>query len=83
MGKKVELLKILVMGITSTGKTYLIKVIREQLHRMAEMKRKSSILMIASIGVIAFNINKSTIHLMLFISIFKEKIDDLNRKKLK
>ena len=37
-GKKVEPLRVLVMGTAGTGKSYLIKAIRVQLHKMAGME---------------------------------------------
>ena len=50
IGKKVEPLRILVMGTAGTGKSYLIKAIREQLCKMAG-KERNPILVIAPTGV--------------------------------
>ena len=61
------------MRTAGTGKSYLIKTIREQLCKMAGKKR-NPILVIVSTGVVAFSINGTTIHLTLLIPILKKKL---------
>ncbi len=50
---------------------------------MAGARSKSLILVIASMSVAVFNINRSIIHLALSILIFKENNDELSDEKLK
>ena len=50
---------------------------------MAENGGKSSVLMIALMGVVAFNINSATIHSTLSIPIKKGKDDEMNSIRLK
>src|SRR6266496_4311680 len=80
---RVEPLRIIVMGTAGTGKSYLIKAIRERLHTMAGKEGKSPVLVIAPTGVAAFNINGSTIHSTLSIPIFNTKNFDLDGNRLK
>ena len=83
MHKEIAPLRMIVMGIAGTGKSYLIKAIRGQLCRMAGAGSKSPILVITPTGVVMFNINRSIIYLAFSISILKENNDKLSSEKLK
>src|SRR6266498_5518763 len=50
-----EPLRIIIMGTAGTGKSYLIKAIRNMLHEMAGNKTKAPLLVLAPTGVAAFN----------------------------
>ena len=80
---QVGLLKIIVIRTAGTGKTYLINAIRSRLYEMAEIGSKSPVIMLASTGIAAFNINRITIHSALSISIIADKILDINGEWLK
>jgi hypothetical protein len=80
---QVELLRILAMGTVGTGKSYLIRAIRGCFHRMAGIGSKTPVLVIALMGVAAFNINGSMIHSTLSISILTNKSIDINGDRLK
>ncbi len=85
MRHQVEALRILIIGTVGTKKSYLIKTIRSWLCKIAGSWSKSPVAMIAPIGVVAFNINRETIHLILFISIInnkKLKLDSIHLKQL-
>ncbi|GBB95753.1 hypothetical protein RclHR1_26020002 [Rhizophagus clarus] len=56
-GHQIDPLKIIVMGTAETGKTYLIKAIRSRLQKMVGTGLKSPIIVLAPIGIAAFNIN--------------------------
>jgi len=83
MGSSVEPLRIIIMDIAGTGKSYLIKAIRKKLSIMERDRSKVSVKVIASTGVVTFNINISLIHSTLSISIFNNKYSDLDSKRLK
>ena len=68
-GHQVDPLKIIVMGTTETGKTYLIKAIWSKLQEMAGIRSKLLVVVLAPMGVAAFNINGITIHSKLSIPI--------------
>jgi len=70
------------MGTAGTGKSYLIKAIRERLRTMSR-NGKSPVIVIAPTGVAAFNINGATIHSMLSIPITNDKKVELNSISLK
>ncbi|CAG8576779.1 767_t:CDS:2 [Racocetra persica] len=53
--------------MAETDKSYLIKVIRSQLCRIAEIGSELSVLVLAPTGAVAYNINGATIYLTLFI----------------
>src|SRR3954452_7986152 len=57
IGKKVDLLKIIIMGTAGTGKSYLIRAIREKLQTMCEEESNPPVIVIAPTGGAAFNIN--------------------------
>src|SRR5207248_5679627 len=61
IGQQVKWLRIQIMEIAGTGKSYLIKAIRERLQTMSR-NGKSPVIVIAPIGVATFNINGATIH---------------------
>ncbi|CAB4412397.1 unnamed protein product [Rhizophagus irregularis] len=82
-GKKVKALRIMIMGTAGTGKSYLIKTIRQKLHEMAGTDTDSPVLVIAPTGVAAFNINGSTIHSTLSIPIRNSKNLELDSRRLK
>ncbi|CAB4427786.1 unnamed protein product [Rhizophagus irregularis] len=82
-GKKVKALRIMIMGTAGTGKSYLIKMIRQKLHEMAGTDTDSPVLVIAPTGVAAFNINGSTIHSTLSIPIRNPKNLELDSRRLK
>jgi len=82
-GNQVEALKIIVMGTTGTGKSYLIRAIRDRLCTMAGSGSEPPVLVIAPTGVAAFNINGATIHSTLSIPIFNTKNFDLDGNRLK
>jgi hypothetical protein len=81
-GIQVEALRIIVMGTAGTGKSYLIKAIRERLHVMAE-RSKDPVIVNAPTGVAAFNISGATIHSTLSIPIFNKKSYELDGNRLK
>ncbi|GES78967.1 ATP-dependent DNA helicase Pif1-like [Rhizophagus clarus] len=58
MGKEVEALRMIIMGTAGTGKSYLIRVIREKLQTIARSGHNLPIIVLALIGVAAFNINE-------------------------
>ncbi len=83
-GKQVKALRMIIMGIAGTGKSYLIRVIREKLWIMAGSRSKNPVVILASTGVVAFNINSMTIHSMLSILIVNDKKQfDIDRECLK
>ncbi|CAG8661445.1 4990_t:CDS:2, partial [Ambispora leptoticha] len=66
-----------------TEKSYLIKIICDQLNNIAiKRNSKSPILILAPTGVATYNINGITIHSALSIPIFRMCLD-INREKLK
>ncbi|CAB4431124.1 unnamed protein product [Rhizophagus irregularis] len=77
--RKVEPLRIIVMGTAGTGKTYLIKAIRCRLQKMVGTGSKSPMVVLAPTGVAAFNIDRTTIHSGLAIPI----INDSKRLEIK
>src|SRR6266540_826122 len=83
MNSSVELLRIIIMGTTGIGKSYLIKAIRKKLSTMERDRSKVPVKVIAPTGVAAFNINSTTIHSILSILIFNNKYSDLDSKRLK
>ncbi len=83
LGQQVKPLKIVVMEIASTEKSYLIKAIRNWLHTMVREDGKSSVLVIALIKVVIFNINELTIHSTFSILIINDKKYELSSICLK
>jgi DNA replication protein DnaC len=79
----VKSLRIIVISTASTGKSYLIKAIRRHLCKMAGIKSKIPVLVIALTGVVTFNINRSMIYLMLSIPILNNKSININSDKMK
>ncbi|EXX58457.1 Pif1p [Rhizophagus irregularis DAOM 197198w] len=71
-GRKVEPLRIIVMGTAGTRKTYLIKAIRCRLQEMVGTGSKSPMVVLALTGVAAFNIDGTTIHSGLAIPIIND-----------
>jgi len=83
-GQPAEPLRIIIMGTAGTGKTYLIKGIRNRLREMTGTGSKSPVLVLAPTGVAAFNINGMTIHSTLSIPIITDnKRLDINGERLK
>ncbi|CAG8502458.1 12012_t:CDS:2, partial [Cetraspora pellucida] len=74
-GNQIEPLRIVVMGTADTGKSYFIKAIRNRLNMMAGAAVKSPVIVIASTGVAAFNINGLTIHSALFVPVCTKNVD--------
>lgn len=86
MDKEVEPLRMIVMGTAGTGKSYLIRAIRERLRTTARSCSKSPVIVIAPTGVASFNINGATIHSTLSIPITNAKRDkglDIDGERLK
>ncbi len=81
IGRKVDPLRIIVMGTAGTGKTYLIKAIRNRLREMAGIEYKSPVLVLALTGVAAYNINRMIIHSTLSIPIIIKNLD-INGERL-
>src|ERR1700722_11402912 len=73
MGKQVEALRMIIMGTAGTGKSYLIRAIRERLRTIAGTGQNPPVIVLAPTGVAAFNINGATIHSMLSIPIINDK----------
>jgi hypothetical protein len=73
----------MIMETAGTGKSYLIRAIRERLHTLAGKDRDSPMLVIAPTGVATFNINGATIHSTLFIPIMNNKNYELDNIRLK
>ncbi|GBB88855.1 hypothetical protein RclHR1_15480004 [Rhizophagus clarus] len=74
------------MSTTGTGKSYLIPAIKRRLRRIAsiaDIESKSPVLIIALMGVAAFNINESIIHSTLSIPILNNKSIDINSERTK
>src|SRR6266542_5922936 len=61
-GHQAKPLRLIVIGTAGTGKTYLIKAIRSTLQEMKEASSKLPIIVLASTGVVAFNIDGITVH---------------------
>jgi len=80
-GRPVEPLRIIVMGIAGTRKSYLIRAIHK---RLCEIERSSSkvVKVIVPTEVAAFNINSVTIHSTLSLPIYNNKWSDLNSSRL-
>jgi len=77
-------LRLIVMGTAGTGKTYLIKAIRSRLQEMKEARSKLPIIVLASTGVVAFNIDGITVHSGLSIPIINDsKRMDIKGEQLK
>src|SRR6266542_7141122 len=84
MGKQVDSLKIIIMGTAGTGKSYLIRAIRQRLQTMCGEESNPPVIVIASTGVVAFNINGATIHSTLSILICNDKrLVDIDGERLK
>jgi AAA+ superfamily predicted ATPase len=79
---QVEPLRIIIMGTAGTGKSYLIRAIRAKL-RVKAGGLKAPVLVNASTGVAAFNINGATIHSTLSIPIYNKKDYELDGNRLK
>lgn len=76
-------LNIIIMGTAGTGKSYLIKMICNQLNNIAiERNSKSPILVLGPTGVASYNINGTTIHSSLSIPISGTNLD-MEGEKLK
>src|SRR5205823_11240396 len=84
MGKQVDPLRIIIMGTAGTGKSYLIRAIRERLQKMSREESEPPVIVIAPTGVAAFNINGTTIHSTLSIPICNDKrLVDIDGERLK
>src|SRR6266498_5584034 len=84
MGKQVDSLKIIIMGTAGTGKSYLIRTIRQRLQTMCGEESNPPVIVIAPTRVAAFNINGATIHSTLSIPICNDKrLVDIDGKRLK
>ncbi len=83
-GNPVEALRIIIMGTAGTGKSYLIRAIRNRLNIMAAGNgSESPVQVVAPTGVAAFNINGTTIHSTLSIPILNNKDFELGSNRLK
>ncbi len=82
-GIEVEALRIIVMGTAGTGKSYLIKAIRNMLYEMGGVESKRTVLVITLTGVTAFNIRGMTIHSALLIPISTNDNLDIEGERLK
>src|SRR3989440_1844252 len=83
-GKQVDPLRIIIMGTAGTGKSYLIRAIRERLQKMSREESEPPVIVIAPTGVAAFNINGTTIHSTLSIPICNDKrLVDIDWERLK
>jgi len=71
------------MGITDIEKSYLIKIVKNQLYIMIREDDKLSVFVIILIRVVIFNINRLTIHLILSILIMNDKKYELSSIYLK
>ncbi len=72
------------MGTAGTGKSYLIRAIRQRLQTMCGEESNPPVIVIAPTGVAAFNINRATIHSTLSIPICNDKrLVDIDGKRLK
>ncbi len=81
---QIEPLRLIVMGTAGTGKSYLIKMIRDRLWEIARdhnVDTQSPVVVLAPTGVAAFNIHGVTIHSALLILINKNY--DLTGERLK
>jgi len=86
MGKQVEALRMIIMGTAGTGKSYLIRVIRERLQTITGIGQNPPVIVLAPTGVAAFNINGATIHSILSIPIINDKHSkglDIDGERLK
>ncbi|CAG8683860.1 9357_t:CDS:1, partial [Cetraspora pellucida] len=75
---QVEPLRLIIMGTAGTGKSHLIKIIRDCLQEMARIynvNTQSPVLVFAPTGVAAFNIHGTTIHSALSIPIGSANLD--------
>ncbi|CAG8802972.1 2782_t:CDS:2, partial [Cetraspora pellucida] len=81
-GHQVEPLKIIIMGTAGTGKSYLIRAIRDRLRMMTVDKVDSPVLVLAPTGVAAFNINGSTLHSTLSLPILSRNNFDISGERL-
>lgn len=74
----VEPLRLIVMRTTGMGKSYLINIIRDQLHKIERnhnINAQFPVLMLAPTGVVAFNIQGVMIHSALSILILSNNLD--------
>ena len=72
------------MGTAGTGKSYLIRAIRQRLQTMCGEESNPPVIVIAPTGVAAFNINEVTIHFTLSIPICNDKrLVDIDGERLK
>jgi ATP-dependent DNA helicase PIF1 len=75
---QVEPLRLIIMGTAGTGKSHLIKTVRNRLQEMAKVysiNTQSPVLVLAPTGVAAFNIRGVTIHSALSIPIGSNNFD--------
>ncbi len=82
-GHQVESLRIIIIGIAGTGKTYLINSIWSRLYQMAGFGSKPPVFVLVLTDVIAFNINGITIYSTLSIPIITNKNLDIKGECLK
>ena len=80
---QVEPLRIIIMGIAGTGKSYLIKAIQNVLYEMAGNETKDPLLVLAPTGVAAFNIGGRMVHSALSIPICNNNNVNLEGERLK
>jgi len=84
VGHKNDPLKIILMRTARTGKTYLIEAIRSRIKEMIGAESGLPVIVLALIGIAAFNINGMTIHSALSILIVNNaKRVDINGERLK
>lgn len=79
-----EPLRIIIMGTAGTGKSYLIKAVRQSLQYLAREHavNQSPVVVLAPTGVAAFNIDGRTIHSALLLPLGSKAVD-LSHEKIK
>ena len=73
----------MIMGTAGTGKSYVIKAIRQMLRSMSGNQVERSFLVMAPTVVAVYNINGTTIHSTLSIPIFNSNNFEINNNNLK
>lgn len=72
----VDPLRLIVLGTTGTGKSYLIQMIQDRLYEIArDHNANVPVMLIALTGIAAFNIHGSTIHSSLSIPVSGNNFD--------